>query len=69
MGQDQVSGGVIVLCWLAAPVANVLWEPIYYNFHNSNKLLWLIHLIEHSDETFLMSRIFSQGTSVIACTL
>ena len=21
MGQDQVSGGVIVLCWLAAPVA------------------------------------------------
>ena len=22
MGQDQVSGGVNVLCWLAAPVAN-----------------------------------------------
>ena len=21
MGQDQVSGGVIVLCWLTAPVA------------------------------------------------
>ena len=27
MGQDQVSGGVSVLFWLAAPVANVLWKP------------------------------------------
>ena len=27
MGQDQVSGGVSVLCWLATPVANVLWKP------------------------------------------
>ena len=27
MGKDQVSGGVSVLCWLAAPVANVLWKP------------------------------------------
>ena len=27
MGQDQVSGGVSVLCWHAAPVANVLWKP------------------------------------------
>ena len=27
MGQNQVSGGVGVLCWLAAPVTNVLWEP------------------------------------------
>ena len=27
VGQDQVSGGVNVLCWHAAPVANVLWKP------------------------------------------
>ena len=27
MGQDQVSVGVSVLCWLAAPVVNVLWKP------------------------------------------
>ena len=27
VGQDQVSGGVSVLCWYAAPVANVLWKP------------------------------------------
>ena len=26
-GQDQVSRGVSVLCWHAAPVANVLWKP------------------------------------------
>ena len=26
VGQDQVSGGVSVLCWHAAPVANVLWN-------------------------------------------
>ena len=25
-GQDQVSGGVSVLCWHAASVANVLWK-------------------------------------------
>ena len=25
--QDQVSGGVSVLCWHAAPVAYVLWKP------------------------------------------
>ena len=25
VGQDQVSGGVSILCWPAAPVANVLW--------------------------------------------
>ena len=25
VGQDQVSGGVSVLCWHAAPVAYVLW--------------------------------------------
>ena len=30
MGQDQVSGGVSVLCWLAAPVA-----MFYGNPHNS----------------------------------
>ena len=27
VGQDQVSGGVSVLCWHAEPVANVLWKP------------------------------------------
>ena len=27
-GQDQVSGGVSVLCWHAAPVANVQWKPL-----------------------------------------
>ena len=28
VGQDQVSGGVSVLCWHATPVANVLWKPL-----------------------------------------
>ena len=27
VGQDQVSGGVSVLCWYAAPVEYVLWKP------------------------------------------
>ena len=27
VGQDQVFGGVSVLCWHASPVANVLWKP------------------------------------------
>ena len=27
VGQGPVSGGVSVLCWHAAPVANVLWKP------------------------------------------
>ena len=27
VGQDQVSGGISVLCWHAAPVTNVLWKP------------------------------------------
>ena len=27
MGQDQVSGGVSVLCWLAAPVAMFYGKP------------------------------------------
>ena len=27
VGQDQVSGGVSVLCWHTAPVAYVLWKP------------------------------------------
>ena len=26
-GQDQVPGGVSVLCWHAASVTNVLWKP------------------------------------------
>ena len=28
VGQDQVSGGVSVLCWHASPVANVPWKPL-----------------------------------------
>ena len=28
VGQDKLSGGVNVLCWHAAPVANVLWKPL-----------------------------------------
>ena len=28
VGQDQVSGGVSVLFWHAAPVANILWKPL-----------------------------------------
>ena len=31
VGQDQVSGGVSVLCGHAAPVANVLWKPLAIN--------------------------------------
>ena len=27
MGQYQVSGGVSVICWHAAPIAHVLWKP------------------------------------------
>ena len=27
VGQDQVSGGLSVPCWHAAPVANVVWKP------------------------------------------
>ena len=27
VGQDQVSGGVSVLCWHAAPIEYVLWKP------------------------------------------
>ena len=27
VGQDQVPGGVNVLCWHAEPVANILWKP------------------------------------------
>ena len=40
VGQDQVSGGVSVLCWYAAPVANVLWEPlrIRYKVKFGNKV-------------------------------
>ena len=28
VGEYQVSGVVSVLCWYAAPVANVLWKPL-----------------------------------------
>ena len=28
LGLDQVSGRVSVLCWHAAPVANILWKPL-----------------------------------------
>ena len=30
MEQDQVSGGVSILCWHAAPVANVLWKVLKF---------------------------------------
>ena len=40
--QDQVSRGVSILCWLALPIANVLWKPpgIRYtgNVKNGNKV-------------------------------
>ena len=32
VGQDQVSGGVSVLCWHAEPVAYVLWKPCIIRF-------------------------------------
>ena len=35
VGQDQVSGGVIVLCWYAAPVAVSSWKPIFSNVNFS----------------------------------
>ena len=28
VGQDQLCGGVNVLCWHDGPVANVLWKPL-----------------------------------------
>ena len=37
VGQDQVSGGVSVICWHAAPVANVLWKP--YTGKKSNSVI------------------------------
>ena len=36
MGQDQVSGGVSVLCWLAAPVA-----MFYGNLQNLDIFFWI----------------------------
>ena len=39
VGQDQVSGGVSVLCWHAAPVANVLWKPRIITAPTSLKLI------------------------------
>ena len=40
VGQDQVSGGVSVLCWHAAPAAYVLWKPctIRYKVKFGNKV-------------------------------
>ena len=40
VGQDQVSGGISVLCWHAAPVAYVLWKPftIRLKFKFGNKV-------------------------------
>ena len=31
VGQDQVSGGVSVLCRHATPVADALWKPVFSN--------------------------------------
>ena len=40
VGQDQVPGGVSVLCWYATPVAYVLWKPctIWYKVKFGNKV-------------------------------
>ena len=35
MGQDQVSGGVSVLCWLAAPVEYTAIRPLGYQNHEN----------------------------------
>ena len=29
VGQDQVSGGVSVLCWHTTPVADILWKRLF----------------------------------------
>ena len=39
VGQDQVSGGVSVLCWHAAPVANVPWKPLAILGKKSNSVI------------------------------
>ena len=44
VGQDQVSGGVRVLCWHAAPVAYVLWKQITNNYHFITKLNILLNI-------------------------
>ena len=46
VGQDQVSGGVSVLCWHAAPVAYALWKPSEENISSKisedHGLRWII---------------------------
>ena len=37
VGQDQVSGGVSVLCRHATPVADALWKPIFGDMSDSVK--------------------------------
>ena len=39
VGQDQVFGGVSVLCWHAVPVANVLWKPRAITVGKKSKLV------------------------------
>ena len=39
VGQDQVSGGVSVLCWHAAPVANVIYGNISQLGKKSNSVI------------------------------
>ena len=54
VGQDQVSGGVSVLCWHAAPVAYVPWNICYYlnyivpfgDFSIDHIFCWLCIFIE-----------------------
>ena len=36
VGQDQVSGGVSVLCWHAASVANVLYTPLAVRYKSNS---------------------------------
>ena len=38
VGQDQVSGGVSVLCWHSATVAYILWKPHAIRWKSGNKV-------------------------------
>ena len=51
MGQDQVSGGVSVLCWLAAPVAII----------RSMKITWIKRLLSFNS---IWTLIFEEGVKV-----
>ena len=57
MGQDQVSGGVNVLCWLAAPVA------MFYGISN------LRHLVIRSKSVIRSSSVTNFYFTVVSCKL